>query len=43
MEAMIAALADGTYTGGVDPNGGFVDEGMVTAANVDQFTAEWDG
>ena len=43
MEAMIAALEDGTYTGGVDPNGGFVDEGMVTAANVDQFTAEWDG
>ena len=43
MEAMIAALEDGTHTGGVDPNGGFVDEGMVTAANVDQFTAEWDG
>ena len=43
MEAMIAALADGTYTGGVDPNGGFVDEGMVTSANVDQFTPEWDG
>ena len=43
MEAMIAALGDGTYTGGVDPNGGFVDEGMVTSANVDQFTAEWDG
>ena len=43
MEAMIAALADGTYTGGVDPNGGFVDEGMVTVANVDQFTPEWDG
>ena len=43
MEAMIAALNDGTYTGGVDPNGGFVDEGIVTSANVDQFTAEWDG
>ncbi len=43
MEAMIAALNDGTYTGGVDPNGGFVDEGMVTAANVDQFDPEWDG
>ena len=43
MEAMIAALADGAYTGGVDPNGGFADEGMVTAANVDQFTPEWDG
>ncbi len=43
MEAMIAALSDGTYTGGVDPNGGFVDEGMVTSANVDQFDPEWDG
>ena len=43
MEAMIAALNDGTYTGGVDPNGGFADEGMVTSANVDKFTAEWDG
>lgn len=43
MEAMIAALTDGTYTGGVDPNGGFVDEGMVTSANVDQFDPEWDG
>ena len=43
MEAMIAALADGTYTGGVDPNGGFADEGIVTSANVDQFTPEWDG
>ncbi len=43
MEAMIAALADGTITGGVDPNAGFFDEGLVTSANVDQFTAEWDG
>ena len=43
MEAMIAALENGTYTGGVDPNADFVDDGMVTAANVDQFTAEWDG
>lgn len=43
MEAMIAALADGTITGGVDPNANFLDEGLVTSANVDQFTAEWDG
>ena len=43
MEAMIAALDDGAYTGGVDPNGSFADEGMVTSANVGQFTAEWDG
>lgn len=43
MEAMIAALSDGTITGGIDPNAKFVDEGLVTSANVDQFTAEWDG
>lgn len=43
MEAMIAALEEGSYTGGIDPNADFVDDGMVTAANVDQFTAEWDG
>ena len=43
MEAMIAALSDGTITGGIDPNATFLDEGLVTSANVDQFTAEWDG
>jgi ribose transport system substrate-binding protein len=43
MEAMIAALRDGTITGGIDPNANFFDEGLVTSANVDQFTAEWDG
>lgn len=43
MEAMIAALDTGAYTGGIDPNGGFVEEGMVTAGNVDQFDPEWDG
>ncbi len=43
MEAMIAALRDGTITGGIDPNANFLDEGLVTSANVDQFTAEWDG
>jgi ribose transport system substrate-binding protein len=43
MEAMIAALRDGTITGGIDPNADFFDEGLVTSANVDQFTAEWDG
>ena len=43
MEAMIAALSDGTITGGIDPNANFLDEGLVTSANVDQFTAEWDG
>lgn len=43
MEAMIAALRDGTMSGGIDPNASFLDEGLVTSANVDQFTAEWDG
>ncbi|WP_420437964.1 sugar ABC transporter substrate-binding protein [Candidatus Poriferisodalis sp.] len=43
MEAMIAALSDGSITGGIDPNANFIDEGLVTSANVDQFTAEWDG
>ena len=43
MEAMIAALSDGTLTGGIDPNANFLDGGKVTAANVGEFTAEWDG
>ncbi len=43
MEAMVAALADGTMTGGVDPAESLPDEGMVTAANVSQFTAQWEG
>lgn len=43
MEAMIAALSNGTITGGIDPNANFIDEGLVTSANVDRFTAEWDG
>ena len=43
MEAMVAALVDGTHTGGVDPLAGLPDDGLVTAANVDQFTAQWEG
>ena len=43
MEAMIAALSDGTLTGGIDPNANYLDGGKVTAANVGEFTAEWDG
>ena len=43
MEAMIAVLSGGTITGGIDPNANLLDGGKVTAANVGEFTAEWDG
>jgi ribose transport system substrate-binding protein len=43
MEAMAAALKDGTVTGGVDPLTTLPDEGLVTKDNVASFTAEWNG
>ncbi|MBT4188810.1 MAG: substrate-binding domain-containing protein, partial [Gemmatimonadales bacterium] len=43
MEAMVAALRNGTMTGGVDPAQSLPDEGLVTAANVSQFEAQWEG
>ena len=43
MEAMVAALRDGIVTGGVDPAKTMPDEGLVTAANVSQFEAQWEG
>ena len=43
MEAMVAALTDGTRGGGIDPNANFLDGGKVVAANVGEFTPEWDG
>ena len=43
MEAMVAALRDGIVTGGVDPAKTLPDEGLVTAANVSQFEAQWEG
>ena len=43
MEAMVAALTDGTITGGVDPLVSLTDDGLVTAANASQFTAQWAG
>lgn len=43
MEAMVAALADGTAMGGIDPLLTLPDEGLVTADNVASFTAEWNG
>jgi len=43
MEAMVAALRDGTVTGGIDPAEALPDGGLVTAANVSQFEAQWEG
>jgi ribose transport system substrate-binding protein len=43
MEAMVAALTDGTAMGGIDPLTTLPDEGLVTAENVANFTAEWNG
>jgi ribose transport system substrate-binding protein len=43
MEALVQALTDGTSAGGIDPLTTLPDEGLITAENVDQFTAEWDG
>jgi len=43
MEAMVQALTDGTAAGGVDPLTTLPDEGLITAENVDEFTAEWNG
>lgn len=41
MEALIEAL-DGNALGGIDPALSVLDEGLMTAENVDQFTAEWE-
>lgn len=43
MEAMVSALTGGADFGGVDPLAALPDDGLVTAGNVDQFTAQWDG
>ena len=43
MEALIAAMKDGTVTGGVDPLASLPDNGLITAANVADFTAQWAG
>lgn len=43
MEAMVKALKDGTTTGGVDAGATLPNDGLVTKANVDQFTAQWAG
>lgn len=41
MEALVEALA-GNDLGGIDPALSVIDEGLMTAENVDQFTAEWE-
>ena len=43
IEALVAALKDGTAMGGIDPLTTLPDEGLVTKDNVAKFTAEWDG
>lgn len=43
MEAMIAALRDGTVTGGINPLADFPNGGLVTADNVADFTPQWAG
>lgn len=43
MEALVKAINDDTVTGGVDPLTTLADEGLVTKANVDKFTAQWAG
>jgi ribose transport system substrate-binding protein len=41
--ALVKALQSGKNSGGIDPVAGLPDGGVVTKANVKQFTAEWPG
>jgi ribose transport system substrate-binding protein len=43
MQALIAALATGKASGAINPVAGLPDNGIITRANVSQFTAEWTG
>lgn len=43
MEAMYKALSGGGDTGGIDPLTQAPDDGLITADNVDKFTAQWAG
>jgi ribose transport system substrate-binding protein len=43
MQALIKALRTGTSSGAVNPVAGLPDGGVVTKADVSQFTAEWPG
>jgi len=43
MNALVSALRDGTAVGGVDPLAQVPDNGLMTAANIGSFTAQWEG
>ncbi len=43
VQALIKALRTGQDSGGIDPVAELPDNGIVTKANVSQFTAEWPG
>ena len=43
VQAMVKALQTGTSSGGMDPVASLPNGGVVTQANVSQFTAEWPG
>jgi ribose transport system substrate-binding protein len=43
MQALLAALETGKASGAINPVGGLPDDGVITRANVSQFTAEWQG
>lgn len=43
MEAMVDALENGNHQGGIDPLVSVQDEGLITADNVSEFSAQWDG
>ena len=43
MTAMILALTEGVHSGGINPLADVTDNGLVTVANVDKFTGQWDG
>jgi ribose transport system substrate-binding protein len=43
VQALVKALRTGQNSGGIDPVAQLPDNGIVTKANVTQFTAEWPG
>lgn len=42
-DALLAAIADGKVTGGVDVTSDLPDGGLITKQNVSEFTAQWKG
>jgi ribose transport system substrate-binding protein len=43
VQALVAAIRSGKDSGGIDPVAGLPNGGVVTKADVSQFTAEWPG